>query len=155
MMKKKPSKEAIKHGPQSGLQRLKAGIKTRGMTSIDGRCRAAKAVKQWKAALVKDLGGAAAISAQRMILIDSVCGTLLLLRHADAFLASLPFAINKSKRTFFPLVSQRMKLQATLHRELSLLGLQRQSAPAKPLAEFIADLEREETQQLPNGKDAA
>jgi hypothetical protein len=156
MVKKNDMKKATKRGPQTRVTALKHRLLVKGMGAVDGRSQAAKAVKEWRSALVADLGGEGNISAQRMVLIDAACRTRLLLDHVDAFIMALPSIVNKSRRSCFPIIGQRMTLEAALMRSLAALGLERQSAPVKPFAEFIADLEQEETQpQLPGGKDAA
>jgi hypothetical protein len=55
---------------------------------------------------------------------------------------TLPSVINKSKRGIFPIVSQRMALEASLARSLAQLGLERQEKPAQDIRDYISDFAR-------------
>jgi hypothetical protein len=125
-----------KNGPRTGLNALKARVKVRGLSAIDLRTLAARALVQWREALIRDLGGADSISTQRMTLIELATRTRLFIDHVDAFLLEQSSLVNKSKRAIYPIVAQRQQLVDSLARLLSQLGLDRQAKPVEDLETY-------------------
>jgi hypothetical protein len=60
-----------------GLNALKARVKVRELQAIDQRTVAAQALLGWRRELVADLGGEAAVSGQRMALVEAAVRTRL------------------------------------------------------------------------------
>jgi hypothetical protein len=121
-----------------GLTAIKRGIRARGLAALDGRTAAMRAIAEWKAALLADLGGEQAVSAQRMAILDVAVRTMLYLNHVDSFLLAQPSLVNRRRKAILPIVRERMQLADSLSRSLSLLGLERQQRPLTTLREYIA-----------------
>jgi hypothetical protein len=148
--------KANKTRARSGLHGLMHTVSVHGMAALDGRSKAMRSVSAWKESLLVDLGGAANVSTQKMVLVDLAARTKLFVDHVDSWLVQQESLVNKRKRSILPILRERMALADSLTRLMCQLGLERQARPVKPLHEFIRDMEREETQaQLPDGKDAA
>jgi hypothetical protein len=126
-----------------GLNSLLARINLRGLDAIDRRTAAARSLLQWRERLIADLGGAQAISSQRLVLVDVATRTKALLDHADEFLLAQRSIINRRNRSLIPLVRERQALADSLSRLLGQLGLDRQEKPAKSLAEYLHEKDRE------------
>jgi hypothetical protein len=125
---KKPKRD------QHGLRAVRNAL-SRG--KIDNRCRVARLVNEWKASLVRDLGGEDQLSAQKMALIEVVCRTRLMLESVDFWLLEQPSLVQKKKRQLLPVVSERTRLADSLTRTLSQLGLERVPQDATSLAEYL------------------
>lgn len=143
--------------PRHGLNSLKARVSLRGLAAIDRRSAAGRALVQWRSQLVRDLGGADAISAQRSALVDVAVRTRLLLEHVDAWLVTQPSLVVARRRTVLPVLVQRQQLADSLARVLAQLGLERVQPPRRPLAEVFREraAERVQTQHAPAGGDEA
>jgi hypothetical protein len=81
-----------------GLNALKARVKVRGLTGIDGRTAAAQDLFSWRRQLLTDLGGAENVSAGESALIELVARTRLYIDHVDAFLLEQESLVNKRKK---------------------------------------------------------
>jgi hypothetical protein len=112
-----------------GLMALKRRLSVRGTGGIDQRCRAARALREWRAELEGDLGGPEAISAQQRAVIDVASTTKLLLDSVDRWLLEQEDG----------LVNRRRRAVYSLARQMALLGLERRQAPAKSLQEYVAE----------------
>jgi hypothetical protein len=121
-----------------GLGGLKQALKVRGMNALDRRTSPVRLMKAFRSELLVSLGGEEALSAQEMTLVEMVVRTKLLLDHCDSFLLGLPSVINRKRKTFFPLVRERMQLQDSLARLLGQLGVARRQKPVPSLAEYLA-----------------
>jgi hypothetical protein len=126
-----------------GLNGLMSRIKTEGMQAIDQRSAGARALQQWKAELVADLGGEEAISAQEMTILELAVRTKLFIDHIDLFLMEQQSLVNKKRRSLYPVVQQRNSLVNTLANLLSQLGLKRREKPEKSLAEYLEEKRNE------------
>ena len=125
---------------QHGLVGLKRRLSVRGMGGIDQRCRAARALREWRAELEGDLGGPEAISAQQRAVIDVASTTKLLLDSVDRWLLEQEDGlVNRKRRAVYPVVLQRQQLADSLARQMALLGLERRQRPAPSLAEYVAE----------------
>ena len=74
-----------------GLNALKARVMVRGLAAIDGRSQAARSLMAWKHELLQDLGGAEAVSSQRMVLVELAVRTKLYVDSVDAWLMGESF----------------------------------------------------------------
>ncbi len=124
-----------------GLTVLKARVKVRGLSAIDLRTAAAQALVQWKQELLRDLGGAENVSAQRMTVVEMVVRTKLYIDHVDAWLMEQDSLVNRRKKSLLPVVKERQALVDSLSRLLSQLGLERREKPIKSLQEHLREVE--------------
>jgi len=120
-----------------GLGSLKQALKVRGMNALDRRTSPVRLMESFRSELLVSLGGEDALSAQELALIEMVVRTKLLLDHCDSFLLGLPSVINRKRRSFVPLVRERMQLQDSLARLLGQLGVARRQKPVPSLAEYL------------------
>lgn len=96
-------------------------------------------------AYIDACGGEAALSPQRLEIIDSAVRTSFLLSFVDGYLAEIgPKAINRRKKALVPLVEQRTKLADSLLRHLQAIGLERRAKPAETLAEYAQRIAAED-----------
>ena len=96
-----------------------------------------KAMAAWRAEVVRDLGGPAALSAGQLALVDVACRTKLLLDSVDAFLLSQSTVINRRTKSLIPLARERLALCDSLLRHLNTLGLYRVAAEVPSLASYL------------------
>ena len=122
-----------------GLTTAKQAMQAWGERSIDGRTRQGKALAAWKAALVEDLGGFDAISAQRLTILDMAARTKILLDGVDAWMFEQPCLVNKRARKLFTVVQQRQQLADSLAKYMGMLGLDKRTAEAIPLTDYIIE----------------
>jgi len=120
-----------------GLGTMKRAIKTLGGRAIDGRTSVGKALAQWQAELVDDLGGRAAISTQEKALVELCVRTKLMLDSIDHWLLQQPRLVNIRKRALLPVVIQRTTLANALSQYLGQLGLTRRAKPTATLADYL------------------
>jgi hypothetical protein len=106
---------------------MKRAVRELGDRALDGRTSIAKALAEWKAELIDDLGGRQAISTQQIAIIDLAVKTKLLLDSVDAWLLTRPSIIDKRRRAVLPIVRERQQLADALSRYLQVLGLERRS----------------------------
>lgn len=111
-----------KHGTTALRKALK------GARTIDKRTRVGKALAAWRADLIRDLGGAPALSTQQLALVELAVRTKLILDSIDTWLLSQPTLINKRSRSVLPVVRERTQLADSLARTLNQLGLARVAA---------------------------
>src|ERR1041384_2432398 len=98
---RKPKRGYTRHGT-TALR--KALVRSR---KLDKRTRAGKALVEWRASLVRDLGGEAALSTQRLALVELAVRTLLILDHIDSWLLAQPSLVNARARAVLPVVRER------------------------------------------------
>ena len=123
-----------------GLTTLQAALKS---TSTEDGCmdrlgEVGVELRQWRSALIADLGGEDDSSAMERSIVDLATQTHILLSSVDRFLLEQPSLVNKSRRTLFPVVIQRQVLSDALARYLSQLGLKRRARPAMTLQELLS-----------------
>jgi len=121
----KARKKGAKDRSRHGLNALLARVKVCGLESIDKRTAAAKALLRWRKELIHDLGGAEAISAQKMMVIDDVIRLKLYVDHLDNFLLAQKSLIDRRRKTVLPLLRDRIHAAESLVRKLQTLGLDR------------------------------
>ena len=119
-----------------GLNALMVRVKLRGLKAIDRRTLAARAVLDWRAELLADLGGEAEVSAAQLALMDVAVRTRLYLDHVDAVLMERTSLVVRGRR-LLPLVEQRQRLADSLARLLGQLGLERRAPPPQSLRDFL------------------
>jgi hypothetical protein len=121
-----------------GLGRLKVRVNASGWSAIDRRSAAAQELLRWRSELLRDLGGEASLSAQKLGLVELTCRTRLFLDHVDAYLLGLSSLINKRRKTMVPILRERQVLCDSLSRLLGQLGLERVPRPMPSLNEYIS-----------------
>jgi hypothetical protein len=120
---------------QHGLVTLRKSLKR--AKRIDRRTRVGKALAQWRNEVVRDLGGAAALSAAQLALIDQAARTKLLLDSVDTWLLQQPTIVNKRSKSVMPVVRDRLALCDSLLRHLDKLGLDRRATDVPDLATYL------------------
>jgi hypothetical protein len=133
--RKKPTRPYQKHGHYL----LKRVVMELGSRTIDRRTTVGKALLEWRAEIIRDLGGD--VSAQRRAVIDDAVTTKLVLDSIDNWLLQQPSLINARKRCLFPVVLQRQQLADSLLRHLSALGLERKAKQVTDLRTYLAERE--------------
>lgn len=124
---------------RSGVHRLKRAVVTLGSRALPSRKTAlGRALYDWRAALVADLGGADAISTQQLALVDLAVRSKLLVDSVDAYVLTMPSPVNKRRRQLFAVVMQRQQLADSLARTLERLGLERRAQELPTLDRYLA-----------------
>jgi hypothetical protein len=130
---------------KTGFYAAKRALSEYGSRTIDGRSKVGRALAEWSSAIVQDLGGEEAISAQQMALLELAVRTKLLLDGLDAWLLGQGREpIDKKKRRLWPIVRERMALSDSLSRYLQALGLERRTPPPEDLTTYL-DSKHDET----------
>jgi hypothetical protein len=122
---------------RTGLNALKSRVKVKGLQAIDRRTSAARALLQWRAELLEDLGGQEQVSAAQLALVDAAARERLYLDTLDRFLVEQGDLVNRRKRSAHPVLLQRMQLADALQRRLVALGLERRAKRVPSLAEYL------------------
>ena len=122
-----------------GLTTLQAALKSTGTEDgwVDRLGEVGLELREWRSALINDLGGEQAISAMQRSIIDLATSTHVLISSIDKFMLEQPCIVNRSKRALFPVVVQRQTLADSLARYMGQLGLGRRARPAMTLAELL------------------
>jgi len=133
----KPKRGYQKHG----LTQTKQAIRDYGTHLMDGRTKHARALAEWREALIADLGGEESISTQQRTLIELAARQIMLLDVIDGFLWSDPDnplanIINKRNRKLYSIAKERQSISNGLASLLAQLGLDKQAAQSITLAEY-------------------
>jgi hypothetical protein len=94
-----------------------------------------RALHEWRAALVADLGGDDAVSTQQRALVELAVRTKLQVDSIDAYILSLPALVDKRHRRVWPVVKDRQSLVDQLQSILKDLGLERRQQHVDVVAE--------------------
>lgn len=86
-----------------------------------------QAIRERRAALIADLGGADAVSEAQRLLVDAVVRSSMLLAAVDEYIATMGSPVNRQKRQLFAVIVQRMQIADSLGRSLERLGLERRA----------------------------
>ena len=81
----------------------------RGDAWIDSLGKTGEVLREWRAAIVADLGGEDTISAQERAIVELATRTYLLLESVDRYLLGLPSLVNKRRKQLFAVVLQRQR----------------------------------------------
>jgi hypothetical protein len=118
-------------------------VQTLGSRALPSRSTAlGRALHEWRASLLADLGGADVVSTQQVALVELAVRTKLLVDSVDAYVLAMPSPVNRQKRCLHPVVKERQSPVAQLQSLLRDLGLERK-AHTIDLASEIAALHRE------------
>ncbi len=137
-MDPKHYQEACATRTMHGLTTLKRAVKNLGGRAIDRRTVVGKALSQWRAELLQDLGGPEAVSTQELAIVDLAVRTKLMLDSIDTWLLIQPSLVNARKRSLLPVVRERTQLSDALSRYLGQLGLKRRPKPALTIQDYMA-----------------
>ena len=125
---------------QSGVYRLKRAVLKLGARALPSRKTAlGRALREWRASLVADLGGEATISTQQLALVDLAVRSKLLVDSVDAYVLAMPSPVNKKRRQLFAVVVQRQALVGQLQSLLRDLGLERKACDVTDLQRYLAE----------------
>jgi hypothetical protein len=114
-------------------------VQTLGARALPSRSTAlGRALHEWRASLIADLGGEVAISTQQLALVDMAVRTKLLVDSVDAYVLAMPSPVNRQRRCLHPVVRERQSLVAQLQTLLCNLGLERRVRPVPDLAAYLA-----------------
>jgi hypothetical protein len=105
---------------------------------LDALGETGAALRDWREAIVADLGGPEAVSSQERAIVELATKTYLMVESIDRFLLEQPSLVNKSRRQLFPVVLQRQQLADSLARYMTMLGLKRRSKAMPSLSEYLA-----------------
>jgi hypothetical protein len=131
-------KKARRPYSRTGLNALKAVVKIRGLSAIDRRTLAGRALVAWRAELIEDLGGDMTVSAQQRAVVDLAVRTKLFVDSLDAWLMEQPSLILKRRRSVLPVLVERQRLADSLTRMLGQLGMERRAKPGPDLRTLLA-----------------
>jgi hypothetical protein len=113
---------------------------------LDQRTKIGKALAEWRAQLMADLGGADTLSIQQHAVVDLCVRERLMLDSVDAWILRQPGGlIDKRRRAVLPVVRERQQLADALARHLALLGLERKTRRAPALSDYLAQRGASET----------
>ena len=121
----------------SGFHSQEKALSHAGLSALDGRSAQARALKVWKAQVAGDLGDD--LSAQERTLLDVAAVDMALLAVADSWLReNAAQVVNRRRRTFVPLVAERLRVAGHLADTLKLLGLKRRARQVPSLRDYLA-----------------
>ncbi len=121
----------------SGFHALVAAVSRDGLSALDGRSSEARAIRLWKAQVTADLGDD--LSCQEKTLLDVAAVDMTLLAVADSWLKeNAGQVVNRRRRTFVPLVAERLRVASHLAELLKILGTKRRPRPLPSLRERLA-----------------
>lgn len=120
-----------------GLTTLKTAVKTLGSRAIDKRTALGKALAQWRAELIGDLGGQHTVTTQQRAVVDVIVKTKLLLDSVDTWILTQGSLVNEKRKAVLPVVLQRQQLADSLVRHLGQLGLERRRADVPDLKAYL------------------
>jgi hypothetical protein len=125
----------LKHG----LYTLKTAVPALGSRALPSlRTALGRELREWRGALIADLGGEDSISTQQRALVDLAVRSKLLVDSVDAYVLAMASPVNKSRRILHPVIVQRTALVAQLQGLLKDLGLERRAKPVPDLGDYLA-----------------
>jgi len=126
-----------------GLHALKKAVQTLGSRALPARSTVlGRALHEWRAALIADLGAEDAVSTQQRALVDLAVRTKLLADSVDAYVLAMPSPVNRQRRCLHPVVRERQALVGQLQSILRDLGLERRARPVADLGAYLAARDR-------------
>jgi hypothetical protein len=121
-----------------GLYTLKRAVRERGLDAIDGRSALGRALREYRADLVRDLGGEENLSAAEIHLVDLAVRDRLFLESLDAALAERPL-LNRKRGRVAPALEARFRMADSATRRLQAIGLKRRTR-RKTFNEIVAEI---------------
>jgi hypothetical protein len=105
---------------------LKRAVQERGLYAIDGRSALGRTLREYRADLVRGLGGAANLSAAELHLVDLAVRDRLFLDSLDVALAECP-PMNRKRGSVAPALEARFRMADSATKRLQALGLKRRT----------------------------
>jgi hypothetical protein len=130
-----------KNARTHGMYALKRAVRERGLDAIDGRSALGRALREYRADLVRDLGGEESLSTAELHLVDLAVRDKLFLDSLDAALAERPL-LNRKRGSVAPALEARFRMADAATRRLQALGLKRRTR-RKTVQEIIGEIQRE------------
>ena len=121
-----------------GLHALQRVVRDAGEKWLEALGDTGAALREWRDAIVADLGGPDAVTAQERAVVELATKTYLMVESIDRFLLEQRSLVNKSRRQLFPVVLQRQQLADSLARYMTMLGLKRRAKAAPNLSEYLS-----------------
>jgi len=132
-----------------GLRGLRTAVTQLTTRRLDGRTLVARAVRQWKEDVRRDLGGD--LSRAQETVLEGAARKLVLRDSLADFLARQPTIVTK-KRQALPVLASFLQVTDSLNRDLERLGLERKQKRIDIVAELAA-LQRGDGQDGGGGDD--
>jgi hypothetical protein len=124
-----------------GMYGVQRAIRERGLDAIDGRSALGRALREYRADLIRDLGGQETLSTAQLHLVELAVRDRLLLDTLDAALTERPL-FNRKRKTVAPALEARFRMADSATRRLVALGLKRVKR-RKSHAEIMAEIMNE------------
>jgi hypothetical protein len=131
----KPWEKRSTGAPKGNRNAKKAGLYGRDAGHVDMRTRLDKATVATIAAIEADLGGREELSAQKLVILESIRRRLKIVLKVDEFIDGR-LIVDKKKRSLIPVVQQQMSTLESIRRDLVDLGLERFKKP-EPLEDYL------------------
>jgi hypothetical protein len=119
--------------------RIRRKIRLQGFGALDKRMPAVRAIQRWKQKVIADAGGLGALSLAGATLIELTARSLVILEHYDYHLFAQTSMVRGKGKSLkaVPLAHDRNKLTEAISRQLSQLGLTRQTKTIPALAQYV------------------
>jgi hypothetical protein len=115
-------------GSKRAFRTVERALTKGGLSALDGRSSAARAVSAWKQAVAEDLGGVETLSQAQLTLLDLAAVDVALIALADDWIRSMGAGIlSKRRGTYRPVVRDRQRVADHLAGLLKQLGLERRA----------------------------
>ncbi|MBI4540569.1 MAG: hypothetical protein HY704_13795 [Gemmatimonadetes bacterium] len=127
---------------KSGLYALQRALEHTGPGDawLDELGETGVKLREFRDALVADLGGPENVTAQQQALVNLTIGTALLLEHVDGYLLRSGAIVNRRSRKLHRVVLDRQRLADSLAKYLQMLGLERRGPEVGDLQEYVAQV---------------
>jgi len=133
----RPLKKTYGRPQTHRLYALKRAVAEAGDQWVAALGETGQALREWRDAIISDLGGPDAVSAQERAIVELATKTYLMVESIDRFLLEQPSLVNKSRRQLFPVVLQRQQLADSLARYMTQLGLKRRAKVTPSLNHYL------------------
>ena len=143
----KAPRKQLRHG----LHALQRVVSDAGEHWLDTLADTGTALREWRDAILADLGGPEAVSAQERAIVELATKTYLMVESIDRFLLEQPSLVNKSRRQLFPVVLQRQQLADSLARYMTMLGLKRRAKTMPALSDYLSTKTGVNVHHAPSG----
>jgi len=125
-----------------GFWTVKKAVNTARQRLLSRRTLLGRAVAEWRAQVIQDLGGEKDLSQLQLDTLDRLLSTKILLDTVDGIIATLPSPVNRRTHTLHPVVRERQQLVETERKLRADLGLERRRPAIRSLREYWLDPQR-------------
>ncbi len=131
MAPKSPGNRRRRSYQRSGFYTAKRAVVKYGARVLPGAdTPIGRELRDWRLALIGDLGGPETLSTQQLALIDQAVVQRYLVSSLDGYVLSLPSLVNRTKRCAFTILRDRTAQVNLLRDLLRDLGLERRATDA-------------------------